>query len=364
MSYNEYVTMKQRTFLFLSLFFIAPFVLPNAVFAATLYLDPANENVGPGDTFLVTVRIDTETGECINAATIEINYPVDWMKASVLSKGESLLTLWPEEPTIDSERGRILFSGGIPAGYCGRVQGDPGKTNILGKIIFTIPGNMIGGKIARPEESLPITFGSSTKVLQNDGFGTPAPLTLRNAEFIRQLNPVGIKNEWLDIVHADTISPAAFEISVHRDANTLEGKYFIIFSTVDKQSGVHHYEVMEDDPLKLGFIRGKNQHAAFVTAVSPYILTDQSLKSRITVRAIDNAGNTEEAIAAPTNGVFAAKASSDTGALSARRVDALWILLALGALLCAGVALWYYRKKDRQQGIDQGGRADPSNGMN
>lgn len=315
--------------------------------AATLSIDPEVLAVGPGDTFVATVRLETLPDECVNAVSIELYYPFDWMNASAVSKGESLLTLWPDEPSVDREHGRVFLSGGIPAGYCGRVQGDPGKTNILAKIIFSIPGNMIGGKVAMGEIPLAIIFGSSTKVLLNDGFGTLAPLSLRNAEYRRTLTSQGMKNEWLDVVHADNTPPDLFTITAEHNDRAFDGKNFIIFSAVDKQSGVHHYEVTEDDPVNLGFIYGKKIKSSFVVAMSPYVLTDQTLQSRIIVRAYDHAGNMQEAILAPTNGT-STLGLSERGDAWGKFIDFFTLRVLGGALLLAlSVALcwWMYVRK-------------------
>lgn len=322
------------------------FLLPTVSYAATLSIDPETKTVGPGDTFVVTLRLDTATGECVNAVTAEILYPKDWMNASAVSKGESLMNLWIEEPSVDREQGRVFMSGGIPAGYCGRVQGDPGKTNVIAKIIFSIPGNMIGGKVATGPITLPLTFGPKTTVLLNDGLGTPAPLTLHDASYIRELNSQGLKNEWLDIVHTDDIKPDLFAISVEQNKSIFDGKYFIVFSATDKQSGIHHYEIMEDDPENLGFIYGKRTKASFITGTSPYLLTDQLLKSRITVRAFDHAGNTQEAVLAPRNGSMGSNFSSSTKRSLSELLTPAW--LGGGALLLALLLLggaWFVRRR-------------------
>ncbi len=314
--------------------------------AATLSIDPPDGHFGPGDTFVLTVRLDTSADECVNAASVVIDYPTDWMKASAISKGESLLTLWPEEPSVDLAKGVVSFDGGIPAGYCGRVQGDPGKTNILAKIIFTIPGNMIGGKATTGPEPLAVTFGPDTKVLLNDGFGTVAPLTLVSGSYVRELTSLGLKNEWTDIVHEDTVSPELFRIELQHDANTYQGKYFIVFATIDKQSGVHHYEVSEDDPEQFGFVRGKKyEKALFVTTKSPYVLSDQELKSRVIVRAFDHAGNVGEAILAPQNGVKSALTPVSEGGSPYR----FWSTL-LGATILAVAFLWYWLRRFKARG--------------
>lgn len=331
---------------FLTAFLVTFFALmPSALFAATLSLDPAHGSFGPGDMFVVTVRIDTDKDECINASDIAVLFPPDLVKVTAVSKGESLMTLWTDGPLIENEKGKVSWSGGIPGGYCGRVLGDPGKTNILGKVVFSV----LGIKEKAGEVPMGFSFASSTKVLQNDGFGTMATLSTKDATLTRVLRASGVKNEWLDIVHADTVPPDSFDVSVHHDPNTLGGKYFIIFSTVDKQSGVDHFEVMEDDPSRIGFVRGSNEHARLETAASPYVLFDQSLKSRVTVRAIDNAGNVEEAILPPSNGTFSVYAANDTGALAGEYQDLWWFMLVALFAVIVGFAYWHHRVTKAKQ---------------
>ena len=319
---------------------------PATVFAATLTIDPASGEFGPGDTFVLTVRVDPLDGECINAVAAEINYPKDWMRAVAVSKGESILTLWPDEPTVDTARGSVYFNGGTPAGYCGRVLGDPGKTNVLAKIVFSIPGNMIGGKVATGPEPLLLTFGPKTQVLLNDGFGTPAPLETVGGSYIRTMSSVGHANEWTDIVHADNISPDLFTVSVEQDRQTYQGKYFIVFSTLDKQSGVHHYEITEDDPNHFGFVVNKKEPALAVTAKSPYLLTDQTLSSRIIVRAFDHAGNMQEALVSPKSHSGAPIASESAGSNMM-----MWIAGILIGLLVIFGAFWFLGRREKTGGI-------------
>lgn len=323
--------------------FCALFLLvPTATYAATLSLDPSTGSYGPGDTFMVTVRIDPGIDECINAVSGEIDYPHDILKASAVSKGESLLTLWPEEPSVDLEKGIVRFGGGIPAGYCGRVQGDPGKTNILAKIVFSVTANFVDGKLASSSSPIVLSFGPETEVLLNDGFGTKAPLITKGANFVRSNKPGKPNNEWLDIVHGDKMPPDLFTVKLESDPNTFQGKYFIVFSTVDKQSGVHHYEVTEDDPDHPGYILGdRNMHAVPVVATSPYVLKDQTLGSRVTVRAYDHAGNTEEALLAPKNSsslMVAQTKTRDDGSI-------WWYVGVVLAVIVIGVSIFYARKR-------------------
>ncbi len=331
----------KRSSRYFAFFLVSLFALPLSVFAATLSLEPASGDYGPGDMFIVTVRLDTPINECMNAASVELFYPKDWVRPTAISKGESLFSLWVEEPNIDEERGLITFAGGIPAGYCGRVQGDPGKTNILLRVVFTIPGNMIGGRVTSTPEPLVFSFGEGSRVLANDGMGTNMSLELKGTTLTRLLVSPGIRNEWVDIVRADDIPPDEFTVTIERDPNILGGKYFLAFTTVDKQSGIEHFAVREDDPERLGFLRGVPKPAEFVRSPSLYYyeLSDQELKSRITVRAVDNARNYTDKVLAPIHGDYSRLTMSEQ---VSRAKDLPWMIVGgviLLVVLLAGVLI-------------------------
>lgn len=174
------------------MFLLALAFMPMSLYAATLSLDPIKGSFGPGDMFVMTVRIETALNECINASTVDLHFPNTLVKVTAVSKGESLMTLWADEPAIDNEHGVVNWSGGIPGGYCGRVLGDPGKTNILGKVVFTV---LNAGVAEGADVDIPLSFGSTTQVLLNDGFGTVAPLTTKGAVITRTLRSSGVTNE-------------------------------------------------------------------------------------------------------------------------------------------------------------------------
>jgi hypothetical protein len=256
-----------------------------------LYIDPANGVYGQGNTFSVKVRADTQE-ECINAMNVTLSYPKEVIKAVDVARGESILTLWTEDPKINNENGTIHFSGGLPGGYCGRVDGDPGFTNVIAEIIFQVPGLTVGGGDGLGTGK--IAFLDDTEVLLNDGLGTKAQLFVSDSTFI--ISPPtseGTSNGWFDVIRADDIKPEPFSIELLRDESVYNGKWFIVFSTLDKQSGLDYYEVYETDIDREEYIRGtRNDKKSYWTeAKSPYLLKDQSLNSIIRVRAVDKAGN-------------------------------------------------------------------------
>lgn len=319
-------------------------LLTSVASAATISIDPPAGEFGPGDTFIATVRLDPDLDECINVVSATINYPADWLKISATSKGESFLTLWPEEPVIDLEHGTIKFSGGIPAGYCGRVDGDPGQSNVVGKIIFTVPGNMIGGRRPVGGDEMIVGFSPDTAVYLNDGLGSRASLTMNSATYIRALASSGIPNEWVEAVNDDDLSPDSFNVTLTQDKNTFQGKWFVAFGTVDKQSGIDHYELMEEDGARFGYIRDSNEKSFFRVTTSPFVLQDQTLKSRVTVRAIDHAGNVAETILAPKNlDITKLDVSGGTAGFSPIQYGVAGGITLF--VILAGGVFWFIRKK-------------------
>lgn len=245
-------------------------LVPAFASAATLYLDPATGTYGPGDTFLVNVRLDTDDSQCINAAHVEVDYPTATLRAVDFGRGSSIFSLWISDPQINTASGTVAFDGGVPGGYCGRIPGDPAISNILGTVVFTVVGSST--------KTASIGFSPDSLLYQNDGLGTVVTPSLKDATITISPTPVlGGNNPWIAEVSADTIPPEPFVVHVESTRGVFDGKYYIVFSTVDKQSGLDHYEIYED--------------GAWNRVTSPYVLKDQSLKSGIQVRAIDKAGN-------------------------------------------------------------------------
>jgi len=95
----------------------------------------------------------------------------------------------------------------------------------------------------------------------------------------------------------DQTAPEHFEILIGRDTSVHENKYFATFATVDKTSGIDHYELAEYKLLSFAAILDKK----WKVVQSPYPLFDQKLRSIIKVKAIDKAGNERVALYAPTS---------------------------------------------------------------
>lgn len=259
--------------------------------AAQVYLDGGEGTYGNTDTFYIPVRVDTQ-GECINAVKVVLGYNPDVLSIKDVSTAGSVLSLWTQHPTIERvngvEVGRIVFEGGIPGGYCGRVIGDPGMTNVLARLVATGATQLVA--VDEPVTTQ-IVVEPQTVTYLHDGGGSPAELSVLGVELVIVNATSTPRNEWLSDIKEDTIAPELFEIYFVEGPSVGNQRHYVVFNTTDKQSGIDHYEVLETDPDRFGFLSWLPKESHWVQAESPYVLRDQKLHSKIMVKAVDKNGN-------------------------------------------------------------------------
>lgn len=308
---------------------------PLKVGAVHISLDIENATQNNLDTFYVPIRIDTQ-GECINAVRVALGYNPTNISIHDVSIANSILTLWTKTPTVEMkdgvEAGRVVFEGGIPGGYCGRVSGDPGMTNMLAKLVVS--------GVQQPFEenevkNSQIVVEPSTKVFLHDGIGSEASTTALGLEFFLTESTTTSSNIWLSDVRSDEVAPQDFDITLVKGPSNGNNKHYIVFNTIDKQSGVDHYEILETDPDKFGFLTWISKEAHWVVGKSPFVLRDQNLQSKIMVKAVDKNGNERISVLTPEMSVFSELGHSPVLA------TILFIIL----LLCFLLFLFYKRKK-------------------
>jgi hypothetical protein len=283
----------------------------------------------------LNLRIDTDEGECINTVDAVIHYEPS-VRAVDVSRGDSILNLWVENPIINEQDHTIKFAGGIPGGYCGRIPGDPRLTNTILQVVFKSPGLSIGGG---NNQSSRVWIDDSAQVLLHDGYGSNANLRLQDAKISLFNNAGAVPSDaWNEEVRNDSELPSDFPIVITKDDTAFSGSYFIVFNSVDKQSGIDHYEVMEEPFSEFYAFKWGRADAPWIVSESPYLLKDQTLNSTIRVKAIDKAGNERIATLVP-----------DTALRSMSR-DAL-LTLAVGGgialLLVAFITFALLKRKKR-----------------
>ena len=214
------------------------------------------------------VSLDTQD-EKVNAIEGVLAYPSNVLSVEHINTGSSIISLWTEAPS-DAQNGGISFSAILQGGMTV-------NNGVLFEVVFT-PDEQGSGVVS-------IIDG---RVLKHDGLGTELPLQV-NGQSISL--PMGGKPMYLsDIV--DNMPPAEFSVIPAQEETLYEGKWFVSFSTVDKQSGIDHYEYQETNSKQV--VDSKWQKVT-----SPVVLQDQSRTSYVFVKAIDVFGNEEIAVLQP-----------------------------------------------------------------
>ena len=130
-------------------------LLPLAASAATLDLLPTSVAVGTGESFTERITVSS-ANQAMNAISGTIVFPPDVLQVVSVSKANSVLSLWVQEPTFSNTDGTVSFSGVVP---------NPGYIGTRGQV-FSIQFR------ARRAGMAPVSFSASSQVLANDGNGT------------------------------------------------------------------------------------------------------------------------------------------------------------------------------------------------
>lgn len=241
--------------------FLGIMIFSHRLFAATITFDTPTFPVGVGDEFILPLKIESND-ESINAISGQLIFNDDKAIVERVETANSVVTAWVEEPYISGNA--VIFSGIMPGGFKDIVDPITQKHNSANLFSLVIKVRKSGD----PE----ISF-SDIHVYKNDGLGTEAALVVKKPELA--FEAVGSKREQKIL---DNNPPESFVPLITSDKDIYNGQYVVVFSTTDKESGIDHYEVREG----LG---------RWVRTTSPYLLSDQTLRSVVRVKAVDLAGN-------------------------------------------------------------------------
>jgi hypothetical protein len=292
----------------------ALFLTISITHAASLSLQTPSQTTQLNTPFAVDVILDSQ-GQTINATQGSLTFPTDGLVLKGIYEGNSIINLWIQKPQ-ETLSGTIVWSGIIPGGFDGILE--PNQTSTSPGKLFAVVFNPIKTGTAN------INFQTST-VLLNNGRGTPANLTT-DGIVITVTSSTNSASQLPTMITNDHNPPDPFTITLTRDPNLFNNRWFIVFNAQDKESGVASYGILESI-----YPRKNINDSEWRTAVSPYALRDQSLASYVYVRAVDYAGNARVAVLAPTHpaSVFA-------------RLTYAWAIIVI---LGIAIALWFIKKQ-------------------
>ncbi len=294
------------------------------VFAAKFYFEPIINEISAGEQFSVNLMLDTEN-QGINALEGKVVF-FDNLELISINEGNSLISLWAVKPALTASSGEsyILYSGLVPGGYQGDLsaywQGyQPGK---VFELIFKAK-----------ETGLAQINTEDAKVLLNDGKATETELSVMNYA-LRIIEEIRDADSDSDVPDSrfdseaqsssledrqdsgsetqyssggsvaqnnvvDVEPPEDFQPVITRIPEISGDKWFLVFNSQDKDSGIDHYEIQENRNQK---IENKAiEDKEWAAAESPHLLNDQKLRSYVYVKAVDKASNEKITMLPPQN---------------------------------------------------------------
>lgn len=200
----------------------------------------------------VSVYIEATT-TAINAVegTLLLDAAQTW---NTIETGGSVVLYWLTAPKIEGKT--VSFSGIIPGGFVGVAA----ATGLTGDgLLFTLRGTESEATPTLTNTALYLSDGEGTKI-------APVPV-----DYVETTSEGGLQKEE-DRTPPEWVTGERIEEG---------GVLLLVLSAVDKESGVAYFEVKEGD-------------GSWVQTQNPYVLSQESAKKSIYIRAYDQAGNFRE----------------------------------------------------------------------
>lgn len=252
------------------------FALPSLAFSAQIEIKQI-DTIRVGDEVRVDFLIKAEE-DVLNAIEGKISYPNDLLDLVLVYDSESMIDMWVEKPILKNNE--IVFSGIIPGGF--DYEGSLFSIFFKAKTI----GN---GSI----------YFNEIKAFRHDGNGSEINVNTNTINI--SILPSNGENKSISSLLAinDGEKPEPFTPLIQKDKNLFDNKWFLVFDSKDKISGIDYFEIREVTENNI-FGYGQND-TGWYRSESPSLLKDQSLKSIIYVKAVDRAQNMRVVKLSPTN---------------------------------------------------------------
>ncbi len=230
------------------------------------------------------VMVDSDTPVNVLQASVKIPNGYTFLRTN---DGGSIVPVWVDKPEYDATQRTLSFSGMIPGGFSGEN---------LPVLTFFVSGSAKAGDFSFVKEETILyenTPGSSTVSPRTD----PLPVA-SVVDFQKKLSAISSRVKLTP--QTDIEAPYNFHFYVSNDPGMFEGKYYIVFSAQDRQSGVQGYFVAE----QRGALLSDYSSLEWATATSPFVLVDQERKSFAYIKAVDASGNERVGVISPESGLF------------------------------------------------------------
>jgi hypothetical protein len=243
------------------------------VSAAEFSVIRSNQNdIAIGDEFQVTVVLRNKEAP-LNTFQGTLVFPDSIAEPVRINEQQSITSMWVTPPNI-SKKSPMPFSAVIPGGY----SGDNGV--VLAVVFKAIKAGTGSITVQNGQVYLNTADGARGAAKSNS-------ISIAVSERVSEQST----STAVVITNGDTTPPFDIQYEITRSRTFFDNQWFIALQAKDTDSGMDHFEIQEssaDTP----------QPEKWIVAERLTILTDQSRKSYVHIKAIDRSGN-ERVITAP-----------------------------------------------------------------
>lgn len=305
----------------LHVLFVMVFGLLAPLSAAALSVDfeTAELTVNASQELRIPILLDNPTRENINTVQATVIVPRESFSIQTYWLEQSIIPLWVEEPTVTETETAyyVSFTGLIPGG-----------TTESGELFTLVV------KALDPIERTTVRL-LDPQVYRNTR--TADGVALSDQYLFVRITPydAGVVPQQ-DVIIEDAIPPEDFFPIVGKSQTVFDGDYFVMFQTLDRQTGIDFYDVLESEYFySTEELAASEGQLYWRQATNPMRLQDQTLQSYIYVRAHDRAGNSRTVIIPPT--VFVEKTP----------LSRILVVGSIPIVLVIGVSVVLWRRRHR-----------------
>ena len=198
--------------------------------AATLYFSPSSGSYKIGQTFSVSLYLSS-VDQAVNASQGTINFPPGKLQVTGISKTNSILSIWVEEPTFRNSNGTITYAGILPnPGFNGRGGqlltitfrvADAGSAGLHMVRATVLANDGSGTQVLETAEDATFTLGEAAAQSETRVLGSGLPLAPGISSQTHPDSGVWYRNPSPKFIWSPPSDVSAVRILYDRNANSI-----------------------------------------------------------------------------------------------------------------------------------------------
>lgn len=226
---NNFSIKKISRFFFTFIFIFAFFA--HSAFAAKLDVVPTFGSVNVGDNLKIRIVL-TSSDQSANAISGTVNFSKDLLTLNSISKSDSLVSLWPVEPSYSNQNGTADFEGVVLNGYKGS------------------SGNILTLYFKAKSSGTAVVKFNNASVLANDGQGTQILNSTGEARFdiapLKEVVPVPVVNS-RPVTAVDKLA-ASILIEEIKKSDDLDPHSRFLITSVNTKPNANYNIILDNTP--------------------------------------------------------------------------------------------------------------------